>query len=188
MAFLDEASRAFPWAEIGRADLTLVHEGLVPGRGDAAGLSTRPRLHDHEAEDGLPGLVSVQGVKYTTARVVAERAVDLALRRIGRAATPCRTAATALPWARPLAGPLQERVRLAVRAEMALTLADAVLRRLDLGTAGSPPEGDLAVVVRVMADELGWSASRVQIERSRLAATLARRGPTAPGEGFGNPC
>jgi glycerol-3-phosphate dehydrogenase len=168
MAFLDEASRAFPWAGIGRADAALVHEGLVPGRNGASGLSTRPRLHDHEAEDGIPGLVSLQGVKYTTARAVAERAVDLALRRIGRAAPPCRTALTPLPKARPLAGSLEERARLAVRDEMALTLADAVLRRLDLGTAGAPPEADLAAVVRVMAGELGWSAAREQSERAGL--------------------
>ncbi len=121
---------------------TLVHEGLVPGRGGASGLSTRPRLHDHEAEDGLPGLVSLQGVKYTTARAVAERAVDLVVRRLGRAAPPCRTAVTPLAAARPLSGPLEERVRCAVREEMALTLADAVLRRLDLGTAGPPPADD----------------------------------------------
>ena len=105
IAFLDEAARAFPWAGIERADAALVHEGLVPGRGGASGLSTRPRLHDHEAEDGLPGLVSLQGVKYTTARAVAERAVDLVVRRLGRAAPPCRTAVTPLPEARPLSGP-----------------------------------------------------------------------------------
>ena len=174
MAFLDEASRAFPWAGIGRADAALVHEGLVPGRGDASGLSTRPRLHDHEAEDGLPGLVSLQGVKYTTARAVAERAVDLVMRRLGRSGPPCRTAVTPLAKARALPGTLEERARLAAREEMALTLADAVLRRLDLGTAGPPPAGDLDVVARVLAAELGWSAEREQAERSGLAAALAR--------------
>jgi glycerol-3-phosphate dehydrogenase len=174
MAFLDEACRAFPWAGIGREDATLVHEGLVPGRVGASGLSTRPRLHDHEAEDGVPGLVSLQGVKYTTARAVAERAVDLVMRRLGRPGPPCRTAVTPLAKARALPGSLEERARLAVREEMALTLADAVLRRLDLGTSGPPPGGDLDVVARVLAAELGWSAPRVQAERSGLAAALAR--------------
>ena len=70
--------------------MSLVHEGLVPGRDGPSGLSTRPRLHDHEAEDGLPGLVSLQGVKYTTARAVAERAVDLAL--AASADVPCPAA------------------------------------------------------------------------------------------------
>jgi glycerol-3-phosphate dehydrogenase len=69
---------------------------------------------------------------------------------------------------------------------MALTLADAVLRRLDLGTAGSPPEADLAVVVRVMAGDLGWSAEREQAERSGLLAALARWSP--PEGAAPNPC
>jgi len=168
-AFLDAAARAFPWASLEWADVTLVHEGLVPGRGGASGLSTRPRLHDHEVEDGLPGLVSLQGVKYTTARALAEMAVDLAEKRLGRAPTPCRTAITPLARARSLAGSLEERGRTAVREEMAQTLADAVLRRLDLGTAGAPPAGDLQAVCRVMASELAWNPARENVERAALA-------------------
>ncbi len=174
LAFLDEAARAFPWAGIGRADVAVVHEGLVPGRGGASGLSTRPRLHDHEAEDDLPGLVSLQGVKYTTARAVAERAVDLVVRRLGRASPPCRTAVTPLAKARRLEGPLEAAARLAVRDEMAVTLADAVLRRLDLGTAGPPPPPELDTVARVMAAELGWDAARERAERAALARFYAR--------------
>ena len=82
--------------------------------------------------------MSLQGVKYTTARAVAERAVDLVVRRLGRGTPVCRTAVTPLPGARPLSGSPEDRVRCAVREEMALSLADAVLRRLDLGTAGPP--------------------------------------------------
>jgi len=166
--FLAEAERAFPWASLGSAPLVLVHEGLVPGEGSAAGLATRPRLHDHEREDGVPGLVTVQGVKYTTARAVAERAVDLAALRLRRALPSSRTAETPLPWARPLEGDLEARARLAVREEMALTLSDAVLRRLDLGTAGSPDEASLDVVCRVMAAERGWDAAAVHRERDAL--------------------
>jgi glycerol-3-phosphate dehydrogenase len=174
LAFLDEAAGAFPWAGIGRSDVAVVHEGLVPGRGGAAGLSTRPRLHDHEAEDRLPGLVTLQGVKYTTARAVAERAVDLVIRRLGRGSARCRTAITPLPEACLLAGSLEERARLAVRDEMALTLPDAVLRRLDVGTAGPPPPGELDTIVRVMAAELGWDATREEEERAALARIYAR--------------
>jgi glycerol-3-phosphate dehydrogenase len=169
LAFLDEAARAFPWAGIGRGDVTVVHEGLVPGRGDASGLSTRPRLHDHEAEDGLPGLVSLQGVKYTTARLVAEQAVDLVVRRLGRSSPPCRTAVTPLARARRLEGPLEAAARVAVRDEMALTLADAVLRRLDLGTAGPPPPPELDIVAGAMRAELGWDGVREEAERAALA-------------------
>ena len=169
--FLAEADRAFPWARLTDAPLALVHEGLVPGRGGAAGLATRPRLHDHEAEEGIPGLVSMQGVKYTTARAVAERAVDLVVRRLGRSAPPGRTATTPLPRARRLEGTLADRTRVAAREEAALTLRDAVLRRLDLGTGGMPPEADLDVVCGVMRAELSWGAERERAERESLRRT-----------------
>jgi len=168
-AFLAEAERAFPWAGLGDSRVTLVHEGLVPGRGGASGLATRPRLIDHEAEDDLPGLVSLQGVKYTTARAVAERAIDLVLGRLGRPSVTGRTAVTPLPKARLLEGDLETRTREAVREEMALTLPDAVLRRLDLGTAGPPPPADLDLVCRTMAAELAWDPERERSERAALA-------------------
>jgi glycerol-3-phosphate dehydrogenase len=180
-AFLAEADRAFPWASLADAEVSLVHEGLVPGRGGPSGIATRPRLHDHEREDALPGLVSLQGVKYTTARSVAERAVDLVLRRLGRSPVACRTASTPLPTARVLEGDLEGRTREAVRDEMALTLADAVLRRLDLGTGGAPADEDLSVVCAVMTAELGWNETRQRRERE----ALARVWPSSPGPGKG---
>ena len=127
------------------------------------------------ARTGLAGLVSLQGVKYTTARAVAERAVDLSLRRLGRPAVACRTADTVLRKARRLTGTLAERARLAAREEMALSLADAVLRRLDLGTGGRPAAADVAVVGAAMAAELGWDAARLRAERSALDAFFAGR-------------
>ena len=57
---------------------------------------------------------------------------------------------------------------------MALTLADAVLRRLDLGTAGPPPADELGAVARVMAAELGWDSGRERAERDALAGFYAR--------------
>jgi glycerol-3-phosphate dehydrogenase len=169
--FLAEADRAFPWVGLAASKVALVHEGLVPGRGGAEGLATRPHLHDHEAEDGLGGLVSVQGVKLTTARAVAERAVDVVFRRLGRASPRCRTAVTPLPRARPLEGGLEERARRAVWEEMALGLSDAVLRRLDLGTAGPPSERDLDAVCGVLREELGWDEERERGERAALQTT-----------------
>jgi glycerol-3-phosphate dehydrogenase len=180
MAFLEEGARAFPWASLLRGDVALVHEGLVPGRGGAAGLGTRPRLIDHGVEDGLAGLVSVQGVKYTTARAVAEQAVDLVARRLGRPVPAGRTAEGPLPKAAPLEGSLDARARQAVRDEMALTLADAVLRRLDLGTAGRPAPAEITAVSRVMGEELGWDGARLAREQAELDRTFPARGLLPP--------
>ena len=172
--FLEDAQRAFPWADLEAKDLSLVHRGLVPGQGGAAGLRTRTLWIDHGAETGVPGLLSVLGVKYTTARGVAETAVDLVARRLRRPLPACRTAVTALPRAHPLVGPLEDRVRDVVREEMAMSLEDALLRRLDLGTTGPPTEGDVAVATTVMAAELRWDAARQAAERAALAGTCAK--------------
>ncbi len=115
-------------------------------------------------------------MKYTTARAFAERAVDRVVARLARPAAACRTAETPLAKACFLSGTLEERTRQAVRDEMAATLADAVLRRLDLGTAGPPPQDELGLAARVMAEELGWDAARERSERAALAAFFARRG------------
>jgi glycerol-3-phosphate dehydrogenase len=168
--FLQEAQAAYPWAHLESGDVAVVHRGLVPGHGGADGLVTRDLLLDHERTDGVAGLISMQGVKYTTARAAAEAAVDLALRRLGRSALACRTATTPLPRARPLEGSLEERVLYAVREEMALGLADVILRRLDLGTAGQAGEEVVDAVSRVMTRELGWTPERGDSERRELAA------------------
>ncbi len=52
----------------------------------------------------------------------------------------------------------------AVREEMAVTLADAVFRRTDLGTGGAPGGGALQRSAALMAEELGWDEGRVRRE------------------------
>lgn len=98
---LGEISEAVPSAGLRREDVLFVHVGLVPIKGVAVSGAVRrakqARILDHERE-GVPGLVSVVGVKYTTARGVAEKVVDLVLLRQGSRRTPSASAST------PLAG------------------------------------------------------------------------------------
>jgi glycerol-3-phosphate dehydrogenase len=170
--FLEEAARAFPWADWQPEDVRLVHRGRVPGSGGAHGLRMRSRVVDHGKEDGLPGLFSLLTVKYTTARALAERAVDAAVRHLGKEVRPCRTATVPLAQAAPLAGARPEQARYAIREEAVVHLDDAVLRRLDLGTAGRPPAAALEAVAGAMAAELGWNAERLRAEGERLEAAL----------------
>lgn len=72
--------------------------------------------------------------------------------------------------ARPLAEGLPEigaQVVHAQRCEMAVTLADVVLRRTGLGTLGNPGELALGAAARIMGSSLGWNrAERMrQVER-----------------------
>ena len=96
--FLTEINEAFPWLALERDDVTLVHRGLVPARsrrGHAPQLLDRSYLIDHAAE-GIEGAFTLVGVKYTVARLMAERAVDLARRKVGLGLHPSRSASTPL--------------------------------------------------------------------------------------------
>jgi glycerol-3-phosphate dehydrogenase len=100
-AFIDEINVAYPRARITRGQVTFVHRGLLPAAAakDAlrdVQLEKHYRIIDHAAEDGVKGLLSVIGVKYTTARDVAEKAVTQAARLLGRAIVPSRSSRTML--------------------------------------------------------------------------------------------
>lgn len=61
---------------------------------------------------------------------------------------------------------IEAEVLYAVRNEMAMTLADVLLRRTELGTIGAPSQKALARMADLMATELGWSEAETsrQIE------------------------
>lgn len=98
-AFLKDAREAFPHASLSAGDVRLVHRGLLPmvdGDATHVRLVKESRVVDH-AQHGLPGLVSMFGVRYTTARHTAQQAVDAVFRAMGHATPPpCRTAETPL--------------------------------------------------------------------------------------------
>jgi glycerol-3-phosphate dehydrogenase len=98
-SFIGELNQAFPALDLARSDVTLVHRGLVPAVRTAGGgvrLDGHERVRDHAA-DGVDGLLSVAGTKYTTVRAVAQRVVDRGISKLQRPRVPCRTATHPLP-------------------------------------------------------------------------------------------
>jgi glycerol-3-phosphate dehydrogenase len=95
-AFVSDANAAFPALKLSPADITLVHRGLVPAieRGGRPDLKPSAEIIDHGN-----GAITVIGVKFTTARRVAERAIGVVSRRLGRRLPRSRTAVTPLPGA-----------------------------------------------------------------------------------------
>lgn len=83
--------------------------------------------------------------------------------------------------ARPLAEGLPEigaQVVHAQRCEMAMTLADVVLRRTGLGTLGNPGEAALIAAARIMGAPLGWNrAERMRQVELVLDHYVAARAP-----------
>ena len=214
--FLTEVNQAFPAAGLTLDDVRLVHRGLLPATDGSGRLLLKESVVRDHRVDGIPGLMSVLGVRYTTARGTAERATDAAFSILGRASPPCRTAETPLtggdiadvsrfmsesadspsavddPIDRTtrrrlarsygslhldLLQPMQADASLAkslsddcpitrgeilhgVRHEMAVRLADVMLRRTEAGSAGHPGHDALTEAARIMGAEMGWTETQ----------------------------
>jgi glycerol-3-phosphate dehydrogenase len=218
--FLNETNSAYPGAAIRREDICFIHRGFLPAKPmdetRDVKLLREGQVYDHKV-DRLDGLITVMGVKYTSARKVAARGIDLVFRSFGKAPPACTTDIAplydgAIPSVRtfmqdalrdqaaglsatlideltrsygsnypqvrelvlaekPQSGStvdspavVSAMTRYAVQCEMAQKLADVVMRRTALGSAGRPVEASLRAAEEVMAAELGWDERRRQDE------------------------
>ena len=98
---LDDVRHALPGVELTRADVSHAYAGLYPLtaralRADVYQGTGDYQVIDHGHTGGSDGVVSVLGAKYTTARGLAESAMDVVCRRLGRRTAPCRTDSSAL--------------------------------------------------------------------------------------------
>lgn len=168
---LDEVNAACHGLSLTPADIVRYQWGWLPlkaGReaGSPLELAERPLIVDHGSANGIRHLFSVEGVKYTTARAVAERVVDQVARDLGAGAAACRTAETRLVESKAAVdlysdGAMNRATILrAIREEMALKLSDIVLRRYDGGVLPALPRGLVAEVAEVASSELGWTAQQ----------------------------
>jgi glycerol-3-phosphate dehydrogenase len=183
-----ELNETCPGLGLTPADVARYQWGWLPlkagaERGRADALAERPRIVEHGRRDGIRHLFSVEGVKYTTARSVAERVVDRVVSALGRSSPPCRTAAVPLERQRSemliepgvAAGPTQ--IRYAVREEMARKLGDIIFRRSDLGMPPGPDRATLQEVARLAGIELGWDAMRQEAEIEDVMRQTGVPGP-----------
>jgi glycerol-3-phosphate dehydrogenase len=229
-ALLEEINKGYPGAGLKLDNIRHIYAGLVPADGhgtDDVQLARRYHLFDHAQQDGLDGLISVVGVKFTEARYVAEKAVDLVFRKLDRTPPPPMTASTPLDGGDigPLDTYVAQEVRRrsgewsadvvrglvssygsaygevlqyldsdadasqpitqvsalgkaeilhAIREEMAVKLADVIFRRTSLGMAESPKYHEQESCAKIMAQELGWSPTKVQSEVEETRAVLIR--------------
>lgn len=179
-AFLAEVHEAYPGARLGLGDVRLVHCGLLPARGgDPLALETSPRIVDGRSA-GAEGLFSVTGVKYTTARAVAEATVDRVVRSLGREAPACRTAEA--PVAGGGSGAIEELLRQARAEAPGMAGLEGLVTRH--GTAFADVLGcrresdpDVDPVSEVSAAELRHAARFEMV--AHLTDAISRRTPIA---------
>jgi glycerol-3-phosphate dehydrogenase len=97
--FVNEVNSAHPGLGLSLQDVEHVHWGFLPmerssRQREQVNLTRESVVIDHSEDDGLAGLISVLGVKYTTARAIAEKAVDLAVKKLGMAGVDSQTHST----------------------------------------------------------------------------------------------
>ena len=94
--YIDEVNEACPELQLSMKDVSMWNAGLVLfGENDpeAKDLSYGKRsiIVDHNSVDALDGLITVIGIRWTTARSAAEGVVDLVYQKMGMDAPTCKT-------------------------------------------------------------------------------------------------
>jgi glycerol-3-phosphate dehydrogenase len=91
-SFVQEVNWAYPALDLSLADVMMVNTGLVPFGENQPGAvdlryGKRSHLIDHERLNGVKGLVTLIGIRYTMGRADAARAVDLIVQKLGAKAS-----------------------------------------------------------------------------------------------------
>jgi glycerol-3-phosphate dehydrogenase len=86
--FIAEINSACPGVSLKREDVSFWYGGLRPiteknVEKNVSRAARKYEITDHARRDGIHGLISVVGVKYTTCRLLAEQVVDLVFRKLG---------------------------------------------------------------------------------------------------------
>jgi len=102
--FLGFVNAHLPNANLKRGDVQHFYAGLRPlvddGSGDTYDASRRAELIDHSKDDGVQGLMSAIGGKWTTSRDLAQKTVDAVMHKLGAKRRPCVTGSEPLPGGR----------------------------------------------------------------------------------------
>lgn len=99
--FIDEMNEAYPPLALTLGDVSMWNAGLILFGNNEQGATDlsygkRSVLVDHASDHGVHGLLSMIGVRYTTSRGVARKAIDLVCDKLAKARPTCTTATTAI--------------------------------------------------------------------------------------------
>ena len=226
MELIDDINSSFSDGNLNYADVKHTYGGLRPlveeDTSETYSSSRKYEIYDNK-KDGLNGLITVEGGKYTTSRKLAENCLKIVASKMEKSLgqsvtdkqflTGCEIknlsaflsdiqkensdfgkstmdylgrnygteyaeiiklarADKALSETLNEDGEILAQVVYAVRAEMARTLPDIIMRRTGIGTLGNPGENVLRKVANVAARELQWDANKVEQEISNTVKLL----------------
>ncbi|MDK9708729.1 MAG: FAD-dependent oxidoreductase [Desulforhopalus sp.] len=166
--FIEEINQAIPGVNLTMGEVHRVFAGLLPAAAEGSNVLTkREVIIDHGAKGGPEGLYSVGGIKFTTARLVAEKIWGM----IGKK----KPGLLATPSAMPILGDnafavgtsLSQQIDWARREDNSIVhLDDLVLRRTTLWEDGDP------AALAAASASLGFEADKAAKELKKCTAAL----------------
>jgi len=178
--FIEDLNLSIKGLNLSRKDILHITSGLLPAREEGScKIAVRERILDHAAENGPQGLFSVSGVKFTTARLVAEKTlVRIFKHKLKHRDTQPRHRIP-LREAAPVAGmfdfdwdPYSDQsdwktaLSTIINQESVQHLDDLVLRRTTIGSNPTVARE----VAPLLCELFDWSAQRGREEIERLHA------------------
>jgi glycerol-3-phosphate dehydrogenase len=157
--FVREIDQAVPAWRLTPSDVAMVYAGLLPiGSGTLrhanVSFGKRPYLADNARTDGLEGLITAIANRYTIARGLGERAVDMAFQKLGSKPPASRTETMPL-WGGSFAG------------------MDALVSEARAGRDGGLTPDQRERLARVYGS--GWSeVARLVVQEPALGETVGR--------------
>ena len=181
--FVAQINLAYPSLQLSMQDVIYCYQGLGPADDDVSSKATQlhhSKVIDHASEHSVQGLISIISVKWTTARLVAERAVDLVVKNLAANTSlttqKCQTRHAKIPDQPELRAEfhtlsndkLVDLCQHHMRQTMAVRLSDMLLRRSnDLVTSRLSLE-QIRLIATTMTAHLGWTAEDQQAELAFL--------------------
>lgn len=173
---LDETNRLFPSANLTLDKINFTYSGVRPlphtPAGSTSAITRRHQILHHGDKGGpLSGLYSVVGGKLTTYRSLAEQAVNIFERRLGRTRVRCSTHLRPLPGyadlhRQPYLGQLASRHNISSQTAEHLALVYGMRTEELLREAGSDGKEVLCPQTGAIAAEVTWAF------RQEMAANL----------------
>jgi len=165
---LNEIRRVFPDEQIDKKGIITTYASLRPLM-NTQGIAPWKVSREHFIKESGSGLISVVGGKYTTYRRLAEQVVDRGLQSFPRMRESIKKCVTAEKGPSPAtSGEEREGLRSAiersVKEEMANSLTDLLVRRLQLSNTRSLGLTELEESADIMAGLLGWSPTQKESE------------------------
>lgn len=175
-AFVDEFNAAYPAMDLSVDDILYCYQGLTPGddtSGEDGAKLHESRIVDHAETDGIGGVFSIVSIKWTTARLVAEKAVDRLLAQWNER-RECRTRQTQIPdyetVPHSIHGLSEAQLRAFVLTHVEHTQAyrfsDIVLRRTNDLALGEMDAKQFSLILRTLSECFHWTAEE-RLEEAR---------------------